>query len=101
MESGMAPPRPSNRVDRSRRRPGLRPLREDLETRVVLSISGSSSDLTTAIIPAGVVSPLATVTPQGSSESPIGYSPQQIRAAYGFDRIQFGSVVGDGAGQTI
>ena len=30
-----------------------------------------------------------------------GYSPQQIRAAYGVDGIKFGDVVGDGLGMTV
>jgi len=29
------------------------------------------------------------------------YTPQQIRTAYGIDSIQVGSLIGDGAGQTI
>jgi hypothetical protein len=32
---------------------------------------------------------------------PVGYDPAQIRHAYGFDQVSFGSVSGDGAGQTI
>ena len=35
------------------------------------------------------------------TSSPSGYTPAQIRAAYGIDSIMFGSLVGDGAGQTI
>lgn len=33
--------------------------------------------------------------------NPVGYTPAQIRHAYGFDQITFGSVKGDGSGQTI
>ena len=33
--------------------------------------------------------------------APIGYTPAQIAAAYGFNSIKFGNVVGNGAGQTI
>src|SRR5205085_3309040 len=29
------------------------------------------------------------------------YTPAQMRHAYGFDQIQFGSIKGDGTGQTI
>src|SRR5713101_3237171 len=36
-----------------------------------------------------------------TNPNPIGYSPAQIRHAYGFDQIMFGSVQGNGAGQTI
>jgi hypothetical protein len=32
---------------------------------------------------------------------PVGYDPAQIRHAYGFDQITFGTVAGDGSGQTI
>jgi hypothetical protein len=33
--------------------------------------------------------------------APVGYTPSQIAAAYGLDQVTFGSIVGDGAGQTI
>src|SRR5947208_4961775 len=36
-----------------------------------------------------------------SSASPFGLTPGQVRTAYGVNAIQFGSVVGDGSGQTI
>jgi subtilisin-like proprotein convertase family protein len=42
----------------------------------------------------------AHLSPDGSP-APVGLSPAQIRAAYGFDSIAFGSVTGDGSGQTI
>jgi len=35
------------------------------------------------------------------SAVPVGFIPSQILHAYGIDQIQFGSVVGDGTGQTI
>jgi autotransporter-associated beta strand protein len=35
------------------------------------------------------------------SSSPVGYIPSQILAAYGINQVQFGSVAGNGAGQTI
>src|SRR5262249_11545073 len=37
------------------------------------------------------------------SPGPTGFSPSQVRHAYGFDQITFsyGTVVGDGSGQTI
>ncbi|MGD0899501.1 MAG: hypothetical protein ABR915_16840, partial [Thermoguttaceae bacterium] len=40
------------------------------------------------------------IGPLGST-SPVGLTPQQIRAAYGINSIAIGSVVGDGTGQTI
>ncbi|HEV2946638.1 MAG TPA: S53 family peptidase [Gemmataceae bacterium] len=36
-----------------------------------------------------------------TNPNPIGYTPAQIRHAYGFDNILFGAVKGDGSGQTI
>jgi hypothetical protein len=36
-----------------------------------------------------------------SSSGPTGYTPAQVRHAYGFDQIKFGGVAGDGTGQTI
>ncbi len=41
------------------------------------------------------------ITPDGGNGSPTGYTPQQIRTAYGINDIQFGSIAGDGSGQTI
>jgi len=43
---------------------------------------------------AGSLTPLQTSGPEG-------FDPQQIAAAYGFDQVTFGDVVGDGTGQTI
>jgi hypothetical protein len=48
--------------------------------------------------PAG---PHGVVANAGASFSPPGYSPAQIRAAYGINAITFGTVSGDGRGQTI
>src|SRR5204862_680335 len=50
---------------------------------------------TTVIRPAFDLSPLAGTSSVG------GYSPQQIRSAYGFDQVSINGVTGDGAGQTI
>jgi subtilase family serine protease len=36
-----------------------------------------------------------------ASPGPPGYSPAQVRHAYGFDRISFNGTAGDGSGQTI
>src|SRR5262249_25581956 len=32
---------------------------------------------------------------------PVGYAPQDLQIAYGIDNIKFGTIVGDGTGQTI
>ena len=45
--------------------------------------------------------PNVAITPATGSTSPYGYSPAEIRSAYGVDSIQLGSVVGNGSGQTI
>ena len=57
--------------------------------------------LPAASVQAATISPVGTITPDGGNGSPIGYTPQQIRTAYGFNQIAFGSITGDGAGQTI
>jgi hypothetical protein len=36
-----------------------------------------------------------------STSGPTGYTPAQVRHAYGFDQVWFGGVAGTGAGQTI
>jgi subtilisin-like proprotein convertase family protein len=41
-----------------------------------------------------------TASPNGST-APYGLTPTQIRSAYGFNAVTFGSVTGDGSGQTI
>ena len=47
-----------------------------------------------AVTAAGTLAPFATA-------GPTGLSPARMRHAYGVDQVMFGSVVGDGAGQTI
>src|SRR5262249_62172253 len=37
----------------------------------------------------------------GSSSSPQGFTPAQVQAVYGFNNVKFGSVRGDGSGETI
>ncbi|HEY2883155.1 MAG TPA: S53 family peptidase [Pirellulales bacterium] len=63
---------------------------ERLELRQVLSASTAT------------VSPNLIVLPDASTSStPSGLSPAQVKTAYGFNNIMFGSVVGDGNKQTI
>jgi hypothetical protein len=97
----MAPRRENARPDRRRKRPSFSALHEHLEVRVVPTSLGTPSTLSTASLTAGTVAPLETISPAGGNGSPVGYTPQQIRTAYGFDQIAFGSITGDGAGQTI
>ena len=59
------------------------------------------------IVPAGIQPPHIVFAPAGPGETPyqfasiIGYTPQQLTHAYGMDQVEFGSVAGTGAGQTI
>jgi hypothetical protein len=77
---------------------------ETLETRNLLSadpltvnVGGSGDTAALAAVMAETqVTNLAT-----HYTAPVGYTPAQIAAAYGFNQIKFGNVVGDGAGQTI
>ena len=59
---------------------------EELESRHLLSATGFT--------PTYIETPLA-----GSTGS--GYTPAQIRAAYGFNNLSFGGTAADGSGQTI
>ncbi|HLJ92329.1 MAG TPA: S53 family peptidase [Gemmataceae bacterium] len=79
------------RLGAPRRKPYLRI--ESLEDRTLLSIFGFAH---TNLIkqPAGQMGPLDT-------PGPTGYTPAQIRHAYGFDQINFNGVAGDGSGTTI
>ncbi len=43
----------------------------------------------------------STVTPGANTPAGCGFTPAQIRAAYGINSIEIGSVVGNGRGQTI
>src|SRR5262249_50644795 len=101
MESGMAPPQQHAPPAPPRKRPILLPSPQELETRLVPSIAGLPSIMPAAPILAGTIAPVAAVSPDAGNASPSGYTPQQIRAAYGFDQITFGTITGDGAGQTI
>ena len=67
---------------------------EPLEGRQLLSADGMRA------APAGSG---MTATPAfaAGSASAVGFTPSQIRTAYGLSNIRFGSVVGDGTGQTI
>lgn len=71
---------------------------EALETRVLLSTTNAAPilDAHPMYIDSTAASPLATVGPSG-------YTPAQIRQAYGFNSITFanGAVTGDGSGTTI
>ncbi len=72
---------------------------DTLELRQLLSAGQS---IATASAPHNLVTqPAVSVTPLSSSSSPTGLSPGQVSSAYGANQISFGSVTGNGAGQTI
>ena len=84
----------------------VRPILEDLEKRTVLA--SSSIVLPIAIhghvsmpSPGDSTSGSGDIGPQASGGPGGGYSPSQLRTAYGLNNIMFGSVQGDGTGQTI
>jgi hypothetical protein len=78
---------------RARRRANFTPppLLEILESR----------DLPTAFAPAYLPARAPGRAAPMSTAGPTGYTPAQVRHAYGFDQVWFGGVAGDGRGQTI
>jgi subtilase family serine protease len=87
------------RKNSSRKLNGRRRLRlESLETRELLSVNISGY----AVPDIALHTTNLAATPMATS-SPTGYSPAQIRQAYGFNKIAFnnGTVSGDGSGTTI
>ncbi|MHB1557452.1 MAG: hypothetical protein ACYC61_08230 [Isosphaeraceae bacterium] len=95
----MAPPRESARKERHRRRSPIGLTREELEVRLVPAIVAAAPALPPAVA-ALTMNPVVTILPAGGL-SPSGFTPQQIRAAYGFSQAAFGSLPANGAGQTI
>jgi hypothetical protein len=82
---------------------------ETLESRLLLSAANSDQNLEQQVVDQTddpIVSPLyldaSSVSPDSTS-GPFGYTPAQIRNAYGFNSITFanGTVAGDGTGTTI
>jgi len=69
---------------------------EALESRQLLSTTATATPNLSQI----TAQPNVQVLPQFAS-GPAGYTPQQIQKAYGVNQISFGSVSGNGAGQTI
>ena len=66
---------------------------ETLENRRLLSAAVYHA------LPAGGANPAALAVP--GSSSIVGYTPSQIRGAYGVGNISFNGTTGDGSGQTI
>ena len=88
-------------------RDSVRLVLESLENRLVLSVTLPTYREYHApgSYPADETpSPIGILPFDDGTTFPVGYSPQQIQAAYGLDNIVFGSpsgLKGDGAGQTI
>jgi hypothetical protein len=66
-----------------------------------LQLEALEPRLALSLLPVPTAQPLAPTPLTLSSAGPFGFSPAQIRHAYGFDQIRFGGAEGDGAGQTI
>jgi subtilase family serine protease len=68
-----------------------------MDDRLLLSADAASAALD------GITARTSLDVLSATSTTPSGYSPAQIRAAYGIDAITFsnGTITGDGAGQTI
>jgi hypothetical protein len=81
----------------------VRPQLEELEPRLTPSIDLFSNLALPNPTPNVQLVPAHSVTPNGLPGQPLGFSPQQLRQAYGFNQITFnnGTVKGDGSGQTI
>jgi hypothetical protein len=71
-----------------------------LEHRQLLSVAQSAA-AAGAPVHQLVAQPAVAIAPLFNSSSPTGLSPSEVRNAYGANQISFGSVTGDGAGQTI
>ena len=74
----------------ARRRPARLNL-ESLEQRQMLSASSFTTDFTR----------LSAFVNKAGTSTNSGYTPAQIRTAYGFNNVSFGSTAANGAGQTI
>ncbi len=86
----------------------LTPTLDSLESRQLLTTTPGLGPLTQGPTTAGPLGPtmhpmfdLGRLAPASASYSGAGYTPAQIQQAYGFSKIAFGSVKGDGTGQTI
>jgi subtilase family serine protease len=82
----------ASRLGQSKRRPTAMFVSiEAFEARAFLSASALST----------LVEPMSHFDPAATTAGPTGITPAQVRHAYGFDQITFGTVRGDGTGQTI
>jgi subtilase family serine protease len=98
-------PKSNARHRRLRSRRSLQPLLENLEVRLVLAVKPHLNLMEfhdPRRIPAGLTPSAMGILPEVNGlPFPVGYEPIDIQTAYGINNIQFGSVAGDGTGQTI
>ena len=106
-ESACHPKRRQNRIGprgsgcrRRSRELRFRPVFEQLEDRRLLSAQPSSAIASPTYIR---YAPAGSAPAESGSNVPVGLTPAQVRAAYGFSQVTFsnGAIVGNGAGQTI
>src|SRR5262249_54483605 len=95
LETGMAAPERPARPTRRRSPRAPRASHDALEARVVPAVVATAVLPPTAVAPAILISPAVSVrstvlTPESGSSSPTGFTPQQIRAAYGISSLAFG-----------
>ncbi len=103
---------------RPRRRQAVRPCLEDLEVRMTPAVSTivpGAGGIASMVMqptfeiyqPAGKAqtdpssAQLKSLAQPSAAAAYVGFTPQQIRTSYGVNGIQFGTVTGDGTGQTI
>ncbi len=84
------PVRSSRKIVRRHRHRAFAASFEALESRQFLTVSSDS-----------IIHPAIQITPAATGSTVGGYTPQQIRDAYGFDQVSINGITGDGTGQTI
>ena len=94
-------PRQGRQVGRGRKpAPRFRVTLEGLEDRRLLSIAVVQSQTTFVVDHVGPLAQGAS-SPFGGQGPDGGYTPAQVRKAYGYDSVLVGGVTGDGTGQTV
>jgi hypothetical protein len=83
----------------------VRPAVEELEARTVPSVNVNLNLIifhNPSHTTSGDKPSQSGILPQDNGfQDPVGYQPSDVRTAYGIDNVKFGSVTGDGTGQTI
>ena len=92
-----------SRSNQSRSRRTPEPMVEMLEGRIVPSVNLNFVEFhNPSLIASGLTPSRLGILPQTNGfDFPVGYVPDDLRAAYGINNIMFGSVAGNGTGQTI